>query len=668
MPNRLALESSPYLQQHAENPVDWYPWGEEAFARARRENKPVHLSVGYFACHWCHVMAHECFENAQIAAVLNEQFVNIKVDRQERPDVDDLYQRVVQMMGQSGGWPLTVFLTPAQEPFFGGTYFPPQDRYGRPGFPRLLEGLSRAWHERPEEVRENCAQFLRGWKALDEQLFSGGAPAQRDLPADAARAFARDTDPVHGGLGGAPKFPNPSCHDLMLRVYARTAEAPLLAALERTLDHMAAGGIYDQLGGGFARYSVDERWAVPHFEKMLYDNGQLIKLYADAYRLTGNARWRRVFEESAAYALRDLRHPGGGFFASEDADSEGEEGRFYAWSPEQIQAVLGEADAAFACRAYGVREGGNFEHGRSVLHRGTLLGEGDEARLRDVRARLLAARERRVRPGRDENILAGWNGLMIQGLCAAYQATGDAGHLAAARQAADFLDAHLRMPDGGVFRVWRDGAASVPGFLDDYSFLANGLIDLYESDFDPRHRQRALELVDRILEDFWDDGLYFAPGNAAASLIHRPIAPFDSAWPSGLSGSVFALLRAHALSGRERYRERAQAAAARVEAAAARNPFGFAHLLAAREFDRDGPATVVIHGGRDAAAPLIETVHRMYLPGRVLMLAEHGLAPDGGGAGPGGPAAVVCRGRVCLPAASSVEALRRDLSLRSPEA
>jgi len=368
MPNRLAKETSPYLQQHGENPVDWYPWGEEAFRRAREEDKPVHLSVGYAACHWCHVMAHESFENSDVASLMNERFVNIKVDRQERPDIDEIYQKVVQMMRQGGGWPLTVFMTPAGEPFFGGTYFPREDRYGRPGFVRLLDGLSEAWKTKRSDIRGQVEQFLRGYVVLEEHLFEGEAPDGEDIPLEAARSFAENTDPRYGGLGSAPKFPNPACHDLVLRAYHRTHEPTLLRSLERTLDRMADGGIYDHLGGGFARYSVDERWAVPHFEKMLYDNGQLVKLYADAYRLTGNQKWRRVFEDSIAYVLRDMTHAGagrdgGGFYASEDADSEGEEGKFYVWTPTAVNAVLGKQDGEIACRAYGVSEQGNFEHG-----------------------------------------------------------------------------------------------------------------------------------------------------------------------------------------------------------------------------------------------------------------------------------------------------------------
>jgi len=655
MPNQLSQETSPYLRQHAENPVDWYPWGEEAFRRAREEDKPIHVSVGYAACHWCHVMAHESFENPDIARLINERFINIKVDRQERPDLDDIYQKVVQMMGQGGGWPLTVFVTPQGEPFFGGTYFPPEARYGRPGFAQVLLGLSEAWKERRPELRTQVDQFLKGYRNLEEQLFSGVAPTGADMPAEAARAFAENTDPIHGGLGDAPKFPNPSCHDLVLRVYHRTREPQLLASVERTLDHMAGGGIYDHLAGGFARYSVDERWAVPHFEKILYDNGQLVKLYADAYRVTGKRSWRHVFEQSIAYVLRDLTHPDGGFYASEDADSEGEEGKFYVWTPAQTEAVLGEFDAAFACRAYGVTEQGNFEHGATVLYRAVELDTLEEARLEGLRDQLFRARSTRVRPGRDENILTSWNALMIQGLCAAYQATGQILYLQSARRAADFLLQRMSMPDGGLYRAWKDGAAKVPGFLDDYAFLANALIDLYESGFDKRDLERAESLVDLILDKFWDDGFYFTPKDGER-LVHRPRSPHDHAWPSGISTSVFALLRLHELTGRDSYRDRAEHVFQMYSAAAAKNPFSFSHLLAALDFSQR-PVSIVLAGGRGEAAPLVEAVHRSYHPARVVAFAED--VPIGKGRHPvgGQSAAYVCRNRSCSAPVTSAKAL-----------
>jgi uncharacterized protein YyaL (SSP411 family) len=646
MTNRLATESSPYLRQHADNPVDWYPWSDEAFRRAREENRPILLSVGYAACHWCHVMAHESFENPRIASLMNERYVSIKVDRQERPDIDEIYQQVSQMMGQGGGWPLTVFLTPQGEPFFGGTYFPPDDRYGRPAFARVLIALSEAWRHRHDELRDTIVQIQQGFRQLDQAQQGGPTAAVEDLPAQTARALTRDTDPAHGGLGGAPKFPNPSCYDLMLRVYERSREPTLFDALERTLDHMAAGGIYDQVGGGFARYSVDAHWAVPHFEKMLYDNGQLVKLYADAYRLTGKRTWRCIFEETLAYILRDMTHPEGGFYASEDADSEGQEGKFYCWMPAEIKAVLGESEGALACRAYGVTERGNFEHGATVLHRAVELDALEETQLAGWRERLLAARARRVRPARDDNILTGWNGLMIAGLCAAFQATGVPEYLSAAKRAANFIGNELTLADGGVFRVWKDGVAKVPGFLEDYAFLCNALLDLYESCFDRRYLDRAIELATLILDKFWEDGLYFTPCDGEP-LVHRPRAPYDSASPSGISSSAFAFVRLHALTGRDLYLDRAEHEFRRYETAAGSVPSAFAHLIAARDFVQRGPLEIVFAGEKYSAAVLATGVHRAYLPARVLAFAEH--VPIGRECHPvdGRAAAYVCRNRTC---------------------
>ncbi len=657
MPNRLSLEASPYLRQHADNPVDWFAWGSEAFTHARDLNLPIHLSIGYAACHWCHVMAHESFEDPQIARLMNQRFVNIKVDRQERPDVDEVYQKVVQMMGQSGGWPLTVFLTPRREPFFAGTYFPPQERYGRPGFARVLVALSDAWIRQDGDLLVNVDQFKRGFVELDQMVFARATARHADPPLTAAHTLADHTDPVYGGLKGAPKFPNPSCLDLILRVHGRTREAGLLDAVRVTLDRMHAGGIYDHLGGGFARYSVDERWAVPHFEKMLYDNGQLVRLYADAFRVTGQRSWRVAFEETIEYVLRDLSHPQGGFFASEDADSEGEEGRFYVWTPAQINEALGQRDGAFACRALGITEQGNFEGGRSVPYRAVELDPVDEARFDALRARLFSERGRRVRPSRDENIITSWNALMIEGLCAAYQATGTGRYLQAARTAADFLMTSLRMPDGGLYRAWRDGSARVSGFLDDYAMLANALLDLYESCFDAVYLKRAGELADRILDQFWDDGLYFTAADSEA-LVHRPRAPHDHAWPSGTSSAAFALSRLYELTGKAIYRERGEHVIRQLEGAAAGNPFGFSHLLAAVEFSRQGPFTVVFAGHAPTVQPLAAAVHRLYVPARALALAGH--VPIGSGRAPvnGQPAAYVCRHQTCQAPVTTAAALQ----------
>lgn len=623
MPNRLVHETSPYLRQHADNPVDWYPWGEEAFARAKAEDKPIHLSVGYAACHWCHVMAHESFENPEVARLLNDHFISIKVDRQERPDIDDIYQQVIQMMNQGGGWPLTVFMTSDARPFFAGTYFPPHNKYGRPGLLQLLPAIVETWKNRRGEIDHNISQLLKGFEAIDNYHLAQELPRNEDLPAKAAQFFAEKTDLTHGGLGGAPKFPNVSCYDLVLRVYHRTQNPKLLQALEITLNHMADGGIYDHLGGGFARYSVDERWAVPHFEKMLYDNGQLVKLYADAYRLIGNPKYRRVVEETIDYVLRDMTHQDGGFYASEDADSEGEEGKFYVWTPDQIKEILGEQDGDFACRALGVTEQGNFDHHTTVLYRAIPLNEDEEERLSRLKSKLFTAREKRARPQRDDNIITSWNSLMIQGLCAAYQATGTDLYLETARRATDFILENMAMKDGGVYRVWYGGMAKVPGFLDDYAYFLNALLDLYESCFDRHYLDHAICLGDLILKKFWMSGLYMTSSNSE-KLVHRPRAVYDHALPSGNSASLFAFFRLYEFTGKDLYRQRGEIVWRQYGGAAAQNPFSFAHLLAAHDFIHQGPLVLIIAGDRNQPAfkDLIDTVHRLYCPNRILAVAN----------------------------------------------
>lgn len=654
--NRLANESSPYLKQHADNPVDWYPWSEEAFVRAQQENKPIHLSVGYAACHWCHVMAHESFENPEIAALLNENFINIKVDRQERPDIDDIYQKVVQMQGQGGGWPLTVFMTPAKEPFYGGTYFPPEDRYGRPGLPHLIALLSDAWNNHKQEIKSNVKQYLQGYNALDAQLLAESQAIEGDIPAQAAHYLAKNTDSVHGSFNGTPKFPNPVCYDFVLRVSHRTRDIALLNALTLTLDRMARGGIFDHLGGGFSRYSVDEQWAVPHFEKMLYDNAQLIKLYADAYRLTGKLQWRRTFEQTINYVLRDLTHREGGFFASEDADSEGKEGKFYVWTPAEIRKILGEEDGEFVCAAYGVTNKGNFEHGTTVPYRSRNLSPQEEARLEPLREKLLIARMKRTRPGRDENILTSWNALMIQGLCAAYQATGLNAYLDHAKRAAHFIQMHLTAPDGKCYRSWNNGEAKISGFLEDYAFLTNALLDLYESSFEKYYLGRAIELIDIILKDFWDNGLYMTAINGE-KMIHRPRASYDSAWPSGTSMATFALLRLFAMLGNGKYLEYANRILKMYEAAASKNPYGFAHLLAAKEFSEQEPLEIIFAGNRQQVKELAQAVYRLYLPNRVIAFATDTSKEQGSYSTATETAAYICHQQTCAVPIMTYDAL-----------
>ena len=655
MSNRLARETSPYLLQHSENPVDWYPWGEEALARAREEDRPILLSVGYSACHWCHVMERESFEDTGTAAYMNEHFVNVKVDREERPDVDAIYMEAVQQISGHGGWPMTVFLDPDGVPFYGGTYFPPDESRGMPSFRMVMEAVVDAFERKREEIRERAGEVRARLGAIGAVEPGEEEPGGEQLR-EAVALLLEAADGRHGGFGGAPKFPPASALELLL---ARGETEHV----ERTLDAMLAGGIYDQLGGGFARYSVDAAWLVPHFEKMLYDNGLLARAYLHGWQRFGHDRYRRVVEETLDWMLREMRGPEGGFYSALDADSEGEEGKFYVWTPSEVQAVLGDPDGATACRAYGVTDRGNFEHGTTVLYRAVELDPLEEARLAGLRDKLFADREKRVRPGRDDNILASWNALMIQGLCAAYQATGTASHLSAAQRAADFLAERMTMPHGGVYRAWRDGVAKVPGFLDDYAFLANALLDLYESAFVPRYLERAMQLVDLIFEKFWDDGLYFTPSDGER-LVHRPRAPHDNAWPSGISTSVFAFLRLYELTGKDHYRDRAEHVFRTYGGAAAKNPFGFAHLLAALDFMQRGPLEIVFAGDRaqPALQPLVETVHRTYQPSRILAFADDVPIGQGRGLIDGKPAAYVCRNRTCEAPLTSAEALRERFS------
>ncbi|MCA9727342.1 MAG: thioredoxin domain-containing protein, partial [Candidatus Eisenbacteria bacterium] len=490
--NRLIDETSPYLLQHAHNPVDWYPWGEPAFEKARAEDKPIFLSVGYAACHWCHVMEHESFEDPEIAALMNEHFVNVKVDREERPDVDDIYMAAVQMITGQGGWPMSVFLTPDLRPFYAGTYFPPDDRYGRPGFPKILQAMAHAYRERRDEVDAGATQLVAGLARLTETPDASGEP-DRDLLRAAAEELAGSFDAVNGGFGAAPKFPHATGLQLLLRVAGGEDRRPV-EMVTRSLDRMAAGGIYDHLGGGFHRYSVDARWLVPHFEKMLYDQALLVLAYVEGWQVTGNPEYARVVAETIGYVLRDLRDPAGGFYSSEDADSEGVEGKFYVWTLDEIRALLDEDEAALFLRAYDVDEVPNFEEGTILQRRLTaeqLIAGGYvatrateiEAILARARAKLFAARSRRVRPGRDEKILTAWNGFMISALARAGRALDDADYREAATRAAEFVWTRVRV-DGILHRVHKDGRTRIPGYLEDYAAMTLAFVDLYEATFD----------------------------------------------------------------------------------------------------------------------------------------------------------------------------------------
>jgi len=641
--NRLARETSPYLLQHAHNPVDWYPWGEEAFARAKAEDKPILLSVGYSACHWCHVMERESFENADTAAVMNRHFVSIKVDREERPDVDHIYMQAVQTMTGQGGWPMTVFLTPDGTPFYGGTYFPPADRHGLPGFPRLLQALAEAWTNRRADVLDNGRQLV-GSLGQESQF-----------------------DEEHGGLGGAPKFPQPMIWEFVLR-FARRSDNPYARRMvHTTLVKMARGGMYDQLGGGFARYSVDPLWLVPHFEKMLYDNAQLASLYLHAWQAFADPECRRIAEETLDYVLREMTDPAGGFYSAQDADSEGHEGKFFVWTADEIRAVLG-ADADAAMAYWGVDRGSNFE-GKSILW---LPGEPDAARAAGWRRTLFEARERRVKPGRDDKVLAAWNGLMARAFAEAGRALGRADYLAAARRNAEFVLDSMRV-NGRLLRTWKAGQAKLKGYLEDYAMVAAALLELYAATFDRLWLDEARGLADDILRLFWDEGIggFFDTGADHERLIVRPRNLYDNAVPCGSSVAVEVLLRLAALTGEERYERHALSALRPIADLMSRHPTAFGRFLCALDFHL-GPRVeiaLVAPTKVEETAPLAEEVFGRWLPNLVAagMVSGHreGAAGvpllEGRAAIDGKATAYVCRNYACELPVTDRAALAKQL-------
>jgi hypothetical protein len=663
--NRLADETSPYLLQHAHNPVDWYPWGDEAFARARREDKPVLLSVGYSACHWCHVMERESFEDPDIARTMNEHFVSVKVDREERPDVDQIYMQAVQAMTGHGGWPMTVFLTPGGMPFYGGTYFPPAPRHGLPSFPQLLGAIADAWRERRGEVLHSSQQIaaelnrterLRGARTLltDEILFS------------ALQGVSAQFDERLGGLGGAPKFPQPMIWEFVLRFWKRTGNPVARDMVTTTLTRMARGGMYDQLGGGFHRYSVDAHWLVPHFEKMLYDNGQLASLYLHAWLAFGEAEYRRVCEETLDYVLREMTDPRGGFYSAQDADSEGEEGKFFVWRAEEIRHVLGgEADAALAY--WGVDRGANFE-GKNILW---VPGEPAPEQVAAARRRLLEVREGRVHPGRDDKVLAAWNGLIVRALAEAGRALGRADYIAAAVGNVEFVLGAMR-ENGRLLRSWKDGQARIKGYLEDYANVAAALLDVYEATFDRRWLDAARRLADDMLGLFWDDGLdgFYDTGRDGEALIVRPRNLFDNAVPCGSSVAAETLLRLRVFTGEDRYWSKGVAALRPLADLMAQHPTGFGRFLCAHDFHL-GPIVEValLWPAADGRRPLVDAVFGRFIPNRVVVGAEDGRGEGAAGipllegrrALEGRATAYVCRNYACELPVTEAEALGRQL-------
>ncbi len=692
MANRLAQETSPYLLQHAENPVDWYPWGEEALAEARTSGRPIFLSIGYAACHWCHVMERESFEDADTAAFMNENFVNIKVDREERPDLDSIYMRAVQALTGRGGWPMSVWLAPDGAPFFGGTYFPDEPRHGMSSFRKVLEALSSAWTNRPDEVAEaakNLSEQLRQETALPVSQAGAGEGLVAAAPAldgnvgrRASLRLASGFDAENGGWGAAPKFPQAMALEFLLVRHVKYGDDHAQPMVERSLDRMAAGGIYDQLGGGFHRYSVDAVWLAPHFEKMLYDNSQMARVYTHGWQVLGHERYRRVAEETLDYVVREMTHPDGGFYSTQDADSEGVEGEFFVWTVEEVEAVLGPEDAALFMAAYDVTPAGNFE-GRSILRvvrtvEELAVAEGNEpseveARLASARARLMAVREKRVRPARDEKILAAWNGLMIAAFAEAAAAFGRPDYRLVAERAAAVVLARHRGPDGRLLRSWRDGHAHLNGYLEDHAHLIEGLLALYQTDFSPVWFAAARELGDVILDAFAaPGGGFFDTRDDHEQLIVRPQDFQDNAVPSGNSMAVTALLKLAALTGDSRYRTAAEQALAGIEEFLGNHPLAFGQWLIAHDAAVGGGGKIAIVGSPDdpATRALVKVVRERFRPGWVVAAGP----PVGPAAArpvvplledrhlvDGRPAAYVCRESTCRAPITDPQELRVDL-------
>ena len=664
--NRLINTASPYLLQHAHNPVDWFPWGDEAFTKARAEAKPIFLSIGYSACHWCHVMERESFEDPTVAAFLNDHFVSIKVDREERPDVDEIYMTAVQLTTGSGGWPLTLFLTPDLKPFYGGTYFPPEDRWGKPGFGRLIEMISDAYATRKDEVERIAGQLANGLSRAE------GVTKPDDVSLAqierAAKQVAMSHDPFLGGFGPAPKFPPTGQCDLLLHEWKRTGNREYLGMVERTLGRMAAGGINDQLAGGFARYSTDAEYLIPHFEKMLYDNALLTVNFLDLFLATGNQDWADVARRTLDWMLTDMLDPAGGFHSSLDADSEGEEGKFYVWLPGEIKFILGDEDGTTFCELFGVEEGGNFDHGRSVLH---LVQPEREAELRpkviEWKSRLLAARDLRIHPGKDDKVLTDWNALAISALSQAYRALGDQRYLEAAQNAARFLKETM-WHDGRLLHSWRGGVSGASGLLDDHAYLIAALVELYQADFDPAHLIWAAELSDTLIEHFFDQtsgGFFISPAEAI-DLIIRPKVLRDGATPSGNGVAAKALLELWLLSDREDFRDIAHQTIRAFSKGLNEHPSMFLRPAIAASLWLDLPATVAISG--QLSHPLVRNLQSVingdYHPGLLVACGAEGSIPLLRDRTPvdGLPAAYLCQNMVCKTPISDPGELRRNLT------
>ena len=627
--NRLLHETSPYLLQHAHNPVDWYPWGEEAFHKASVEDKPILLSIGYSSCHWCHVMAHESFEDEETARLMNEHFVNVKVDREERPDVDAIYMRALVAIAGRGGWPLTVFLTPEKQPFFAGTYFPPQARQGLPAFRQVLLSVARSYRERKEEIQRS-AQGVAA-RVIAQDLTPAAPPMELSAIVldQSLRRLSERFDPRHGGFGAAPKFPQAMALDFLLREYYRGGNSLALRIVEKSLEKMARGGIYDQLGGGFHRYSVDDSWLVPHFEKMLYDNALLSRVYLHAYHTTGKPLYRRIAAEALDYVGREMTSEEGGFYSSQDADSEGEEGKFFVWTPAEIKAALGEEDGELFSQYFSVTGAGNFE-GKNVLsvprdldvvaHLAQVPMERLEEVVSRGRQQLFSLREQRVRPGRDEKVITSWNGLMLASFAEAARVLDEERYLQLALRNADFLLRELR-DKGQLYRIYAGGRRKVKGYLEDYASLIGGLLALYEATFDQRWFLEARALAEEMVPRFKDSlGPGFYDTDGQEELITRPRDWQDGALPSGNSLAADVLLRLNALTGAAEYEQLAEGILKLMGSTIAQHPLSFGHLLSVLNFYLSPPEEIAIVGepGEDDSQELLKVVYARYRPSKVV--------------------------------------------------
>ena len=633
--NRLISQSSPYLLQHAHNPVDWYPWGDEAFERAKKEGKPVFLSIGYSTCHWCHVMERESFENEQIARVMNEHFICIKVDREQRPDVDQIYMNAVMMMTGSGGWPLSVFLTPEGKPFYGGTYFPPTDSFGRPGFERILLSIADAWKNRRQELVESAGKlsgFLEssGGSAKKEKL-------SQEMLKKAFEVFRQTYDTVNGGFGGAPKFPQPTNLSMLLCYNGRTGQEQSLRMVEETLDAMAKGGIYDHIGGGFHRYATDAKWLIPHFEKMLYDQALLSKAYIQAYQISENTKYAEISKEVFDYVLRDMTDSAGGFYSAEDADSEGEEGTFYVWGPEQTASVLGKDNAEIFNAYYGVTKKGNFEKGRTVLHVSASVEKlakefnqsGDEIKniLTDSRAKIYEERQKRIRPGRDDKVITAWNGLMISSLAYGGAVLREEKYITAAKRSAEFILSTL-CENGRLMRYYRDGKVVEKAFLDDYAFMTMALLDLYEATFDAKWLFEAKKLAEKMIELFADDahGGFFLTGKDGEELIARTKPSSDGAVPSGNSIAALALLRLGKGTMNQLFTEQGSGTLEAFSQQLEESPAYSSAMLTAVNFWLGPTQEIVIAGVAEETdtKQMLKLLSSKFLPNAIVLLHEQG--------------------------------------------